>query len=187
MKKTTIGAAIFAVGLSMVSSSAFAEWGAKVEDDAFSDSKNATMVGASEQSAGAERAIIFECSSDNLSVAYAEEKSKPTDDISGIPFELIFRVDSNAAIKLRGEGANRNKDYLQIVNKDANEIKQLLAQLKQSKRRLLVGVRSKINDVKWSFSIGATGSTNSVNTFVKACGIELPDASASTATSAKKA
>lgn len=186
MKKTTIGAAIFAVGLSMVSGSAFAEWGTKVEDDAFSDSQNAIMVGANEQSDNG-GAIIFDCSKDKLSVSYLEPMTNPKDVVDDIPFELVFRVDSNAAIKLNGKSAIRNKEYWGIVNNNADELKQLLAQLKQSKRRLLVGVRAIINDKKLSFSIGSTGSTNAVNTFVKACGIELPDTSASTTTSAKKA
>lgn len=153
----------------MVSSSAFADWATKVEDDAFSDSHNAMMFGAESEMNG----IAFDCSKDELSVSYVEQAD--TKKVTpGVPVDMVFKVDDNSAIRLKAHTTIRNNNYFGITTDTSDELKILLAQLKQSKRRLLVGIKSSLNDQKMSFELSAAGSTVAVNKFTKACGIELP-------------
>jgi hypothetical protein len=156
-------------GLLFVSASAFADWATKVEDDAFSDSHNAMMFGAETEMNG----VAFDCSKEELSVSYIEQgdTKKVT---PGMPVDMVFKVDENSAIKLKAHTTIRNNNYFGITADSSDELKLLLAQLKQSKRRLLVGIKSSLNDQKMSFELSATGSTVAVNKFTKACNIELP-------------
>lgn len=155
-------------GLLLVSTSVFADWATKVEDDAFSDSHTAMMFGAETELNG----VAFDCSNEELSVSYVEQgdTKKVT---PGMPVDMVFKVDDNSAIKLKAHTTVRNNNYLGITSDAADELKILLAQLKQSKRRLLVGIKSSLNDQKMSFELSSSGSTLAVDKFIKACDIEL--------------
>ncbi|EHM48877.1 hypothetical protein [Hafnia alvei] len=160
------------LGMLLASSSAFAEWATKVEDDAFSDSHTAMMFGAETELNG----VAFDCSSDGISVSYIEQADtkKVT---AGLPVDLVFKVDDNSPIKFKAQTAIRNNNYFGITADTPDELKILLAQLKQAKRRVLVGIKSSLNDQKMSFELSSIGSTTAVNKFIKACNIELPTAS----------
>lgn len=167
--RNKINTGILVLGLMLMSGSAFAEWDTKVEDDAFSDGHTATMMGAESLLNG----VAFDCSSDSLSVSYIEQadSKKVTENI---PVDMLFRVDGNEPVKFNGHTVVRNNNYYGIVGNDVDAIKVLLAQLRQAKRRILVGIKSQENDKKMSFSLNASGSTTAVNKFIKACNIDLP-------------
>ncbi|EAT6024883.1 hypothetical protein GZ440_003556 [Salmonella enterica] len=167
--RSKINTGILVLGLMLMSGSAFAEWDTKVEDDAFSDGHTATMMGAESLLNG----VAFDCSSDSLSVSYIEQadSKKVTENI---PVDMLFRVDGNEPVKFNGHTVVRNNNYYGIVGNDVDAIKVLLAQLRQAKRRILVGIKSQENDKKMSFSLNASGSTTAVNKFIKACNIDLP-------------
>ncbi|EEA1793781.1 hypothetical protein NFS79_004575 [Salmonella enterica] len=167
--RSKINTGILVLGLMLISGSAFADWGTRVEDDAFSDGHTAMMFGAEI----AMRGIAFDCSNDTLSVSYIEQ-ADTKDVVDGIPADLVLKVDKNPSVKLKAQTVARNSDYLGVKADNADELKVLLAQLKQAKRQVLVGVRFPDADKKMSFTLNTVGSTTAVNKFIKACNIDLP-------------
>jgi len=168
MKKQVLVSALVGLTCTLLSCSALADWATKVEDDAFSDGQTAMMFGAETELNG----VAFDCTKTELTLSYVEQADtkKITE---GIPVDMVFKVDGNNSIKLKGRTTVRNNNYFGITSDDAEELKNLLAQLQKSKQRILVGIKFPFNDQKMSFTLSASGSTSAVNKFVKACSINI--------------
>lgn len=156
--------------LLLVSSSALADWITKVDGNAFSK-KHITMMYRQENKSNS---IKFDCSNDSLRVAYNEQADtkKVTD---GISATLVFKIDGNYPVKLSGKTVIRNAYYIEIEVENSEEIPKILSQISQSKKHILVGVKSSLSEKKIIFPINPSGALSAVNIFVKACNIRLPD------------
>ena len=144
---------------------AHAQWVTNTEDDLFSGGKKAMMLGDN-------GAIVFDCPKEKLSAAYVE-MDKSTESLSEVPMDLIMKVDGNTAVKLDATLSRRNVQSLQIQSDDADQLKTVLKQLQGAKSKVLVGVQTKDGGNQHSMSANVSGSTTAVNSFIKACEINL--------------
>ncbi|WP_347003879.1 hypothetical protein [Enterobacter roggenkampii] len=148
---------------------AHAQWVTNTEDDLFSGGKKAMMLGEVSSDNGA---IVFDCTKEKLSAAYVE-MDKSTESLSEVPMDLIMKVDGNTAVKLDATLSRRNVQSLQIQSDDADQLKTVLKQLQGAKSKVLVGVQTKDGGNQHSMSANVSGSTTAVNSFIKACEINL--------------
>lgn len=169
MKNKRLGFGLMAIGLSLVSGYASADWATQVEDDVFSGGHTAMMGGGENELNG----VVFDCSKDKLKVTYIE-RADTSDITEGIDVDLIFKIDQNPPIKFNAQTEIRNNNYFGVTANDNDSLKVLLSQMKTASHKMLVGIRYPQNDNKSSFTFSAVGSTAAVSKFVKACEIELP-------------
>ncbi|WP_459176226.1 hypothetical protein [Ewingella americana] len=154
---------------SLVMPLAYADWATRVEDDVFTGGHTAIMIGLLGSS---ETALLFDCSKGKLDIAYVEQ-DKTTGDIDGLPVDLVVKIDGNPVIKLDATLSRRNANSLQAKSTDAESITSILKFLQNAKSKVLVGLQAQDGTNQQSFTGNASGSTASVNNFIKACEVKL--------------
>ncbi|WP_455424792.1 hypothetical protein [Dryocola sp. LX212] len=147
-----------------------AQWLTKTDDDLFSGGKKAMLIGSLNNSSSG---IIFDCTSTTLSAAYVEMNK--TTDMSGesVPVDLIFKVDSNAAVKMDAKMMRRNDTTVQAFSENAELAKSVLKSLRDGKKKVMVGIQTTDGGNQSSLSGNVSNSTNAVNKFISACEIKL--------------
>jgi hypothetical protein len=169
MSKKKLIISVLAVGLSLVSGYASAEWNTKVDDDVFTGGHTAMLAGGDTALNG----VIFDCAKDKLSVTYIE-RGETKDVTEGVPVNMVFKIDQNPPIKFDAFSEVRNNDFFGIKAENNDAIRLLLNQLRAAKHRVLLGVQSVTNEQKQSYAFSTEGSSGAVNKFIKACEIDLP-------------
>lgn len=150
----------------LISPFTYADWITKVDDDVFTGGHKAVMIGGLGMSTSS--AILFDCTKGTASISYVEQDNS-TDDIANVPMDLIVKIDGNPVIKLDAELSRRNANSVEVTSTEMEKITDVLKLLKSAKSKILVGIQTKDGGHQASFSGNASGSTNSVNSFVNAC------------------
>lgn len=162
IKYTLLSAVLF-------TSFAHAQWLTQVDDDLFTGGKKATLVGDLQ---GADTALIFDCTKQKLTIAYAERYGEQ-EAVSAAPFNLIVKVDAGDAHKMDAQSKRRNSKYLEVSSDDREQIGAILKSLLQAKSKVLVGLETKDGGNQFSASGGVSGSTKATDQFIKACEIPI--------------
>ena len=158
-----IAAAIALVGMS-ISLVASADWYTTTQDDIFSGGKKAMMLG----NINVGQAVAFDCDADRLSLAFLQKEEWPAGRTSST-WKLLIKVDKGEIHHFTAESAKRNDVYAQYVTNEKDEIMKLLAELRDAKSVIQLGIQSEEFDSKWSATVSPSGSTRETDKFLKAC------------------
>jgi hypothetical protein len=161
--KIGIAAAVALLGIT-ISSAASADWYTTTQDDIFSGGKKAMMLG----SINASQSIAFDCDSENLSLALLQ-KEKWQEGRNSSAFNLLIKVDKGEIHRFTADSAQRNNDYVQYITLEKDEILKVLADLREAKSVVQLGLQSDQFDSKWSGTVSVSGSTRETDKFIKAC------------------
>lgn len=161
--KAGIAAAIAFVGIS-ISSAASADWSTSTEDDIFSGGKKAMLLG----NISPNQMVAFDCDSEGLSLALLQKEKWPSERTSSA-WKLLIKVDKGEIHHFTAESAKRNDDYAQYVTHEKEEILKVLADLREAKSVIQLGIQSEEFDSKWSGTVSAGGSTRETDKFTQAC------------------
>ena len=148
---------------------AHADWATRVDDDVFTGGHKAMMLGLL---GSTNNVLIFDCSRSVLDIAYVEQDSS-TQDIDGLPVDLVVKIDSAPIVKFDAILSRRNSTTIQAKSEDAASITSVLKALQTAKSKVIVGIQSKAGTNQQSLTGNIYGSTASVNDFTKACEIKL--------------
>lgn len=154
------------VCLATFSINAYAEWETKTEDDLFNGGKSAMMIATLNSQA----AVAFDCTKESLKMAYLEADKNPS--VSDVQVNMIVKIDSNEVLKFSAKPRVRNNQAIEIYT-DQDDVLKVLSQLRDAKSKFQLGLAIPGTDKKSSFSMGVTGSTGAVNSFIGACEIKL--------------
>lgn len=158
--KTGIVVAAALMGL-VTSSLALADWSTTTQDDIFSGGKKAMMFGTISPA----QAIAFDCDSEQLTLALLQ-KEKWSDTRTSTGWDLLVKVDKGEIHRFKALSAQRNDVYVQYITGEKDEILKLLADLRNAKTPILLGLQSAEFDSKWSGTVPATGSTRETDKFL---------------------
>lgn len=145
-----------------------AQWNTTIKDDLFAG-KKAIMIGKLNN----DSVLYFECQRDQLpTLAFLlPEKDAPRD--LNIPVDLVIKVDDKDIIQ--GDGTiQRRNDYYIHTYADNIDLFHTLKDIRDAQQKILVGYQIKGTNANDSFSGNVRGSTASVNQFIKACNLNLP-------------
>lgn len=148
---------------------AHADWATRVDDDVFTGGHKAMMLGLL---GSTNNALVFDCSKNVLDIAYVEQDSS-TQDIDGLPMDLVVKIDAAPVVKFDATLSRRNSTTIQAKSEDEGAITEVLKSLQTAKSKIIVGVQSKAGTNQQSLTGNIYGSTTSVNDFIKACEIKL--------------
>lgn len=148
---------------------AHAQWRSSVEDDLFSG-KNAILIG--DMSAG--EAMYFDCKKGQEPRLALLLPYKDGDDDISVQVDMLVKVDDNTPLKGIGTFEKRNDNYMQISYSGDN-IPEMLKQLRDAKNQYLAGFQVERANIRESFRGSVYRSTASINRFVDACDISLPE------------
>lgn len=168
MNKLILFAAIFAGGLT---TAAYGNWITTVEDDLFSDNKNAVMVGVIDLNSS----IYARCvGPDRVELAYIEA----SDDASS----LTSPIASGGDIVFKGDNGKRHSSPVTIYQHNASYIgfsyddkATILAAIKDfgvADSKIAIGLDLVFNDEPFMATAPAFGSAKAVKQFIDACGLE---------------
>ncbi|WP_323149396.1 hypothetical protein [Pseudomonas oryzihabitans] len=146
--------------------SANAEWRTFVEDDVISDAKTAMLVGAVD---GMHR-LVFDCDSSSLTMSLLED-GKWREGMRSVGGKLVVKVDKAEKNTFSVALHPRNEKAIAMRTEEAEKIKKLLGQIRESKSKVLLGFVIESADIKWTGEADTYGSTKAVDQFTKACGI----------------
>lgn len=164
--RTGIAVAVALLGLA-ASSQAFAQWSTHTEDDIFSGGKKAMLWGDISQT----QSVAFDCDSENLTLALLQ-KEKWSETRTSTSWNLLMKVDKGEIHRFKAVSLKRNDVYTQYVTIEKDEILKLLADLRNAKTPILLGLQSNEFDSKWSGTISPTGSTRETDKFLEACNLK---------------
>ncbi|ATE76257.1 MULTISPECIES: hypothetical protein [Pseudomonas] len=161
--KAGIAATVVLIGIA-ISSTASAQWDTTIQDDIFSGDKKAMLLGNISPS----QAVAFDCDSDGLSLALLQEE-KWADGRTSSEWKLLIKVDKGEIHRFTVESAKRNNQYTQYVTREKEEILKVLADLREAKSVIQLGLQSEEFDSKWSGTVSVGGSTRETDKFTQAC------------------
>lgn len=144
-----------------------AEWITTTEDDVFSDGKSAMMLGGLDPYS----ALVFDCNSSGTSLSFIQI-SQWNKNMEGAESRVLVKVDSNNKYEFIGRLYQRNDKYIGVRVEDPNLVK-LLAEIKEAKSKVIIGLANKSNDQKWNGAASAYGSTKATQQFIDACKINI--------------
>ncbi|EHC2329544.1 hypothetical protein JTW50_004756 [Escherichia coli] len=162
-----------------------AEWYTVTDDDLFSDSHTALMVGkkTSNPEEIDNHMIALDCTPRSLTFSFVEKniEKETSAPIHSFPIEVAIKIDKNSIIKLNTTYLRRNSILTQAISErtdtEMQKIKIILKQLRDAKHRVKVGIRrqddTREDAMTYSFNFNVLGSTSAVNKFITACGIKL--------------
>ncbi|WP_226439723.1 hypothetical protein [Pseudomonas sp. MWU16-30316] len=161
--KVGIAVAFGAIGL-VVSSFANADWITTTQDDIFSGGKTAMLLGYISPF----QSVALDCNSEGLSLALLQ-KEKWEVGRSSSAWNLLVKVDAGEVHKFTAYSGQRNTEYVQYITNDKEEILKVLADLRNAKARVLLGLQSDEYNAKWSGTAPVSGSTRETEKFMQAC------------------
>ncbi|WP_368749995.1 hypothetical protein [Klebsiella aerogenes] len=148
-----------------------AYWKANVENDIFSNGKNAELIG---DITNKNQSIIFDCTENELFVSQVEEDSttaiKEKND-----YQTLIKIGENVPVTFNTTLSRRNPESIQLRSGEEGKIKLVLKQLltQTSGQDFLIGdIDGRGNHI--SSGSGSTSfSKKSVTRFISACKISL--------------
>jgi hypothetical protein len=147
-----------------IPSVASADWSTSTQDDIFSGGKKAMLFG----SISPGQAVAFDCDSEGLSLAFLQ-KEKWAEGRASSEWKLLIKVDQGEIHRFTAESAQRNNDYAQYITREKEEILKVLADLRNAKSVIQLGLQSEQFDSKWSGTASAGGSTRETDKFMQSC------------------
>lgn len=161
--KARMAAALGMCGL-VISSLASADWITTTQDDIFSGGKTAMMLGYISPF----QSVAVDCNSDGLSLALLQ-KEKWQEGRPSSAWNLLVKVDGGEVHRFIASSRQRNTEYVQYVTFEKDEILKVLADLRNAKAQILLGLQSDEFDAKWSGTASVSGSTRETDKFMQAC------------------
>ncbi|MFJ4051469.1 hypothetical protein [Pseudomonas hunanensis] len=161
--KARMAAALGMCGL-VISSLASADWITTTQDDIFSGGKTAMMLGYISPF----QSVAVDCNSDGLSLALLQ-KEKWQEGRPSSAWNLLVKVDGGEVHRFIASSRQRNTEYVQYVTFEKDEILKVLADLRNAKVQILLGLQSDEFDAKWSGTAPVSGSTRETDKFMQAC------------------
>ena len=151
--------------LSCVGAVSLASWDVVIEDDIFAG-KKAMLVGA----LSSNDTLVFDCQKDKPPKMFLIYPDKTTEYNYPLNVKFLIKIDDNEVIQGFGGVERRNPDYGAFTYSANNEL-QILKELRDAKRQILIGIQ--FNGNQNSISGDVFRSTSSVNSFLKACDLNL--------------
>lgn len=148
----------------VVSSFANADWITTTQDDIFSGGKTAMMLGYISPF----QSVAVDCNSEGLSLALLQ-KEKWQEGRPSSAWNLLVKVDGGEVHRFTANSAQRNTEYVQYVTFEKEEILKVLADLRNAKSQILLGLQSDEFNAKWSGTAPVSGSTRETDKFMQAC------------------
>lgn len=142
-----------------------AGWITKTEEDVFSGKDSVTMIGLISSS----QALIVDCKPDGKVKINFAEKGDSGEKLSALTFRLVLKLDSNSPIEFTARADQRNDTFMQIGSDERDTIERFVKELRDAKKRLLIGLEEKITDSKQSWTTDLSGSTAAAKKFLSAC------------------
>ena len=161
--KAGIAATVALLGIA-ISSTASADWSTSTQDDIFSGGKKAMLFGNISPS----QAVAFDCDSEGLTLALLQKEKWPEGMTSSV-WKLLIKVDQGEIHRFTAENSKRNADYAQYATNEKGEILKVLADLRNAKSVVQLGLQSDAFDSKWSGTVSVGGSTRETDKFMQAC------------------
>lgn len=148
----------------VMSSFANADWITTTQDDIFSGGKTAMMLGYISPF----QSVAVDCNSDGLSLALLQ-KEKWQDGRPSSAWNLLVKVDGGEVHRFIASSGQRNTEYVQYITFEKDEIFKVLAELRNAKSQILLGLQSDEFNAKWSGTAPVSGSTRETDKFIQAC------------------